>query len=376
MQSKDFHITISLSSEEFNFENDLRLVKSSLLYADKIKLCSPIASEAIRYLTVTENSTPKKQSEFLEAFASNFMNDAVSQRFLSDITEYKKLLRIKHLNNEQLRRKLVFERAFKESFLPIKQRFLEVSENLGMTPLLPLIKSDILEIHSLGEPANFDYDKLIKKFVKFLEETISNCNTYPLFNDVIGNIVRLGIQAEKMKVSEHGIARGKQSALAVNLLERLPLFDEAEIDEILDIKVELERPLKRFRSAMIRFSEGIKNASWDENFSHDAEVVFMRDIEPSILDIEDAIKSNNYLASLTRKIVDRPLTLATGSALGILISPLSELPKLITTSLGIFGSASIVAYDAYKEWKQNNLKTEQNNLFFYYKAKKNLSKLK
>ncbi len=58
------------------------------------------------------------------------------------------------------------------------------------------------------------------------------------------------------------------------------------------------------------------------------------------------------------------------------MSPLSELPMLITTSLGVGTSASIVAYDAYKEWKQNNLKTEQNNLFFYYKAKENLSNLK
>lgn len=376
MHSKNFHITIGSSSEKPNFDNDLRLVKSSLLYADKIKLCSPISSEALRYLTITEESNPKKQLEFLKSFSSYFMNNEVSQNFLNDVAGYEKMLQRKHLNSNQLIVKINFEKLLKRVFLPVKEKFLETAENLGMKPLLPLIESKILEIHPLGVQTKFDYDKSMKELVKFLGQTISDYNTYPLFNDEIGNLVKLGIKEDKIKVSEHGIARGKHSALAVNLLERLPLFDEAEINEVLDIKRELERPLKRFRSAMIKFSEGIKNASWDEEFSYDAEIIFIREIEPAILDIEDAIKSNNYLANLTRKIIDKPLTLATGSALGILMSPLSELPAFVTTSLGIGTSASIVAYDAYKEWKQNNLKAEQNNLFFYYKAKKNLSNLK
>ncbi len=377
MQTKDFHITIGSSSEKHNFEDDLRLVKSSLLYADKIKLCSPISSEALRYLTITEESNPKRQLEFLKSFSSYFMNNEVSQDFLNEVAGYEKMLRRKYLNSNQLKVKIGFEKLLKKIFITtIKEKFLEIAENLGMKPLLPLIDSKILEIHSLNVPTRFDYDKSMKEFVKFLGQTISDNNTYPLFNDEIGNLVKLGIKENKLKVSKTSIARGKHSALAINLLERLPLFDEAEINEILDIKRELERPLKRFRSAMIKFSEDIKNASWDEDFSYDAEVVFMREIEPIILDIEDAVKSNNYLANLTRKIISQPLTLPAGSALGLLMSPLSNLPALITTSLGVGASASIIAYDAFREWKQNNLKTEQNNLFFYYKVKENLSNLK
>jgi hypothetical protein len=375
MQNNEFHITIGANSEEGSFENDLRLVKASLLYADKITLCSPLSNEAFRYLSIIEEN-PNKQLEFLESFASHFMNNQESQTFLSEIAGYKKMISKKHLNPGELLFKMRFEGQIKKSFNPIRDKCLEVIENFGMSPILKLMKNGILKIEPLNDSSSFDYAKAMQRFIRFLEETISNHNTYPLFNAQISDIVRLGIKEDKIKVSQSGIARGKHSSLAANLLERLPLFDEAEVDEILDIRRELERPLIRFRSSMFKFSDEIKNASWDEDFSYDAEVVFKRDIEPAILDIEDAIKSNNFLSNIARKVIERPLHLVSGSALTLLMSQLSELPHIVAVSFGIGTSAGLAAYDAYKEWHQNNLKTEQNGLFFYYKAKQNLSNLK
>jgi hypothetical protein len=97
--------------------------------------------------------------------------------------------------------------------------------------------------------------------------------------------------------------------LAGHLLARLPSFEQASIDEIIDIRTELDNPLTRFRGAVIKFSDQIRSASWDQDFTSDAETVFHKEVKPSVLEIEEAIKSNRYLDSLLRKFVDKPLVL-------------------------------------------------------------------
>ena len=90
------------------------------------------------------------------------------------------------------------------------------------------------------------------------------------------------------------------------MLQRLPLFDDATVHEVIDIRRELERPLVRFRSAVMTYAESIKSASWDEDFSVEAELVFRQHIEPAVLEIEDSVRSSSSLLSMaTRKVADK-----------------------------------------------------------------------
>jgi len=217
-------------------------------------------------------------------------------------------------------------------------------------------------------------DTMIREFVEGVSSAVSDGSTYPLFDDLTRELVKASIDEEQIAVSESAVHRGRHSGLAGHLLERLPLFDQASVDEILDIRKELDKPLTRFRGAMIKFSEEIKSAYWDEDFPSDAENVFYRDVKPAILDIEETVKSNNYLAALLRKFVDKPVVLPAGSVFSVLMSHLSSLPDEVALSLGIGISSAAIVFDAYKDWKQKKQAIEQNHLFFYYQAKKRLSK--
>jgi hypothetical protein len=152
------------------------------------------------------------------------------------------------------------------------------------------------------------------------------------------------------------------------LFERLPLFDQATVNEILDIRRELETPLTRFRSSIIRFSDSIRTAAWDEDFSFEADQIFQRDVQPAVLDLEEAVKTNKYLIALLRKVVDKPLTIPSASALGILMSKLSALPDIASQAFGLASASGLLAYDAYKDWLKDKRKIEENQLYFYYKA--------
>ena len=78
----------------------------------------------------------------------------------------------------------------------------------------------------------------------------------------------------------------------------------ATLSEIIDIRRELENPLKRFRKTMLDYSDRISCAPWEEAFNAETDRVFMRDIEPAVLELEEAVKSKPYLQAL----VGRPVS--------------------------------------------------------------------
>lgn len=169
------------------------------------------------------------------------------------------------------------------------------------------------------------------------------------------------------------VARAKHVGLATKIIEKLPLFEYASIDEILDIRNELEKPLVRFRAGVLKFSSDIKNSSWDKDFIIDVENIMIKEVEPAILEIEESIKQNQYLSMLVKRMTTKPVAGITGGALGFGISSLTQFSELYAPVIGLLSGTAFTAYDVYKEWQKNNIGIEKNCMFFYYKVGKFLN---
>jgi len=368
------HFTVGTSpSSEVTLENDLQVLKAALLYADKVKLCSLTTSMLLSMLALRD-LTPNQQIEFMESLVPVLVPDPQkASDTLTFLQMFRHISTKKRPNKQELLLRAKFRPTFVKCWSELRETINDMLLKAGMGTLIDIAQSGALELHFFGLSGQTDNKAMIQEYFEVLTKAISDGSTYPLFDAQAGDLIRLGLQEGKITVSDAGITRGKQSGLAARLLERLPLFEEASVDEILDIRRELERPLVRFRGAIIKFSEDIKTASWDQDFPFDADQVFQRDVEATILDIEDAVKANNYLAALTRKFAEKSLTVASGSALAMLMSHLSAVPDVVSQALGVSAASAVVAYDAYKDWEKKAQATEQNQLYFYYKAGQLLS---
>ncbi len=179
-----------------------------------------------------------------------------------------------------------------ETFSELSKTYTEMAEQAGAVGFVQAMNEGLLDVHIFGqEPragaTNFDY--MVNEYVEVVERTMNDHQTYPMFDDMVATLLRAGVNEGKIKVSEAGTRQSRQAALVSFLFERLPLFEAATVDEVLDIRRELHRPLIRFRAAMNRYAADLKTPAWDAEFQADAEAVFRREIEPAILDIEDAI---------------------------------------------------------------------------------------
>jgi hypothetical protein len=171
--------------------------------------------------------------------------------------------------------------------------------------------------------------------------------------------------------SQAQVNRGRHPGLAADVLRRLPTFESAGVDEVLDIRNELAGPLVGFRGAMSRFASDIATEPWSEDFGMEAEDVFVREVEPKVQEIRDAVEANSSLANLARK-AGNPKTIAGG--LTVLLAGLPILPAVATVALGAGITSGWTFYGAHREWSAEQAKNSQNQMYFYYRAEEALTR--
>ena len=326
--SKEFHITIMPyppTPKELNINKEINLIKTAILYGDKVLLISIIPILFNSFLNLVEQFY--KDEEIKQKIIDNVELDELSKSLLSTI----------------------------EGKAELKSKLEEVKPKTGINKLELAIKSGILDVYTFGKS-------------KIPEET------YPLLDEDILNLVKAERKDKKLNILDVDSEKIKQIGFVFDIFQRLPNFENATIDEILDIRKTLGKPLIRFRSAIIGMSDCIRYKPWDEGFYYDIEKLFYQRIEPEMLEIEEECKSNKYLAKLLNIIVKRPWEIPAGGIGGVIISKLAEVSNIPATAVGLAIGAGSVAYNALYEWKEKTKEIETNQMFFYYKTGKMLNK--
>jgi hypothetical protein len=252
----------------------------------------------------------------------------------------------------------------------ISSKVEQLAIDAGVEGLLQALNSGIVEFELLDVNA----PKPVESYFESILGAILSGKTYPLLDDSTGNLIEAALKLGKIQDLGSTVTKSKQAGLSSGLFERLPLFDSATIDEIIDIRKELEKPLVGFRSAIIKFSREIETAQWDHDFSFEVDQVFREKVEPCVLEIEDAYRSNNLLVKLMKSYYEKPFALPATSGFGLLLSAAPQIPDLLPITLGTVAGAAIVGLNAFQEWREKDLELQHNQLYFYYKVKKSLEK--
>jgi hypothetical protein len=93
--------------------------------------------------------------------------------------------------------------------------------------------------------------------------------------------------------------RAAQAMTASSLMGRLPTFPAATVDEVLDIRTTLERPLVRFRGTMAKAVGSFQSEPWETDFDDEIHDYWISEVAPALADIEEAVRENRSLLALT-----------------------------------------------------------------------------
>ncbi|MFA7422023.1 MAG: hypothetical protein WCZ90_20230 [Melioribacteraceae bacterium] len=375
----DFIIKIGSSPEPLvsdiksHIKHDLDLIKSCLLYADKISVCSPLGNLFTSLNTIREHATNSTFEEKIKVFDNILKNNLARPEIAIFLESINQLKKVKYKTKELIIAKKKLEKEIERVWNEFRKKDFEFSEGDNINLILSLFEKKILDYYffEISDNENTRID-LAFQFERYLTQSISDPYSHVLLDDYSGKFISELHSSGKHSVSEIDKKRANEVALASNLFERLPSFDLATIDELLDIKKELKKYLVDFRSGIIKLNENINSSHWDNNFIKEVEYLFRKEIEPSILGIEEEVKSNNYLSKLITRIADKPFELTVplfGFGVAGQVANIDLLSYIFDTVL--LGANFYKVYEDYKEEKRD---TEHNQFFFYFKAGKMLRK--
>lgn len=375
-----FDFTVAVIPNGTNLTTELQYIKSALLYADKVRLISPLA---YTFVQLTSDTNRKNEQSALKLFNQimplvKLKDESAYSHTKPIIDQLSKIVFSKQYRSVPLPQRLEIQKLLKNFAIQTKGNICDVLGIEQCQELESLIKSKQVIIEKFASSLG-DAEGCISDYFRMLNSSIKN--SYPLFDEQSNDLMKSAADEHLIDLSEIEKTRITHAGLADNYIQRLPSFEQASIDEIIDIKKELSNPVVRFRSKMLSYAQKIKSQPWNADFKSECSLLFDKEVAPAILEIEEATKDNCFMKNLGKKFfTDKGAWKTTGGLVFSIAATgvLTTFTNVATAEpMGIIAGGSIATTkiaQAFSEYIQNKKKIERNDLYFYYKAGKLLDK--
>ncbi|MFC9472444.1 hypothetical protein ACFTS5_09645 [Nocardia sp. NPDC056952] len=369
-------------SGPLSIQGELQLCRSALLYADSVTLISPQMS----YLQLMAGYRQARDIEYLRLAAKGapvYAPDE-AERLNQMVDQYDRTSRAdRRAQKKEIQQFFEVLRPTKELLIANAVNTLancgydelELAINEGILTIEPM---DNVDLTTFGD----DRESTIGTFEYFnrVSNTLLTGDSYPLFDQVTGDLVRKGVDAGILAPVQVARRRGRNAALANGFFDHLPYFEHATIDEILDIRTDLRKPLGKFREGVQQISKDIDINPEDPQFPHIIADEWTAKIAPALDEIDELFAENSSYRDLLRRGISDAAGLAGLTGLGSMVvaagaaggTPAATTLLLgggVAAALGI-PMATLRAMQA--QWK--DLETAKNAQFYFlYEANARLA---
>ena len=369
-----FDFTIAITPSVTSIDKELQYVKSALLYADKITLISPIAYMYTQLSTkgalVDERAILRIMNMILP-FCEDRDPDTSAQ-LRDSLNQFNALVYSKRYKAIPMVQKLTIRREIAEIASLIDGKLYELIGQDQAKELEALLKSEKLQLqrfeHSLADVdgCTMEYFKMLRKSVK---------ESYPLFDELSNDLMVNAMNAHIVQFSDSERQKIVHAGLSDNLIQRLPSFEIATVDEILDIRKELDSSLTKYRAKVLSYSDSIQSMPWDDSFNDECTELYFKEVAPAVAEITEMVSDNSFLRNLGYAALSNGDFLK--SAGGLLCSVaaggvIGAFNNAVTTDTAVLVSGGAWAIskvaESYHEYKKKKREIQQKDLYFYYQA--------
>ena len=374
-----FDFTVAITPSLQNIDRELQYVKSALLYADKVTLISPLVYLYTQLSTRGNRFDEKALIRILNYVLPLCEEETETYRQgKSVIDQMSAIVFSKQYKAIPMTRKLELRKILNDAAKLIDDRLLQMIGAEQSHQLNDLLRSDKLILkkfeHSLA-----DTNGCVSEYFEMLKASVHD--TFPLFDEVSNNLMALAVKSRIIRLSDTDCRKITHAGVSDNIIHRLPSFDSASVDEILDIRKELTNPLVRFRSKMLEYSDNIQAMPWDKDFTDECTILYEKEITPAILEIEERTKATGFVKNLAKSVITdgnflkSTVGLAVGIAAAGVISPFRVAVSADAAIIATGGAWAVQKIaTTYEECHKAKRETEKNDLYFYYQAGKFLDK--
>lgn len=362
----------NVADEAQQIAEDVSLVRSALLYADKVRLVS--ASAMMLFGMKQIMTLPHDQAAL---FLYSLLTEEQLSQFAGDdsertaeafkfILEYKsrprKERRADIATFRQVRDQLAtFTESAKAAAIEAKANIDRLSSGYGADELQLAIDEGVLEV-DLDWPIDLGSgDPSPDRIIETLNSNNGNVMLDSQMRGLLGAMHREGMY-ELPGVFDSIIRRTRTGT---RMIENLPSFSQAPMESILQTRKETKHEQQRYRSKVSELSKKLREPALSEAHESDIDDFWTEEIVPEVQHLQQVMNQSTAsieAARRTAKDAKRALPNAVGGTVGGLLGSSGFLSLGLTTSLsqavgiavtGAVGGSVLATRDLQKRYQEN-----------------------
>lgn len=149
--------------------------------------------------------------------------------------------------------------------------------------------------------------------------------TFPVFDEQVSGLLRAMI-ADRLVGAN--LTHATHAGLAGHLVGTLEAFPGAAMDEVIDVRRELEEPLVRFRSAVTSMTRDLAVTPLDAAFPRHADDLYRERVAPALLALEENTREARLREQLVRQVTEGAGLTGVKAAFGMAFAAYALLPDI------------------------------------------------
>ena len=389
--------TIGTVSNFQEYENTLRLIKSSLLYADEIELIGLTEYAVFKYLPSIMDAG-KDLDALIEGMLPFLQSieipnkDVVMQQLeyaQSQLQVFAPVLRKrKHRTPNEIKAQIKVNALKKDLQLQLSEAMKQLVTKPSSIELQELVEKNIVSIFDY-QMQSINTDEMVGSYFGSMMNAIYAANTYPLFDQQSTNFIHSIAKTQLIEISKVDSEVLRHAGVATKILMTLPTLEGASYDELLDFRKQNAAPLVRFRKAIHGYSEKISSLPWDTDFQYECLKLYDTEVAPQVEEINELFTETSTLKNLGKKVLaDEEIRKNAGFIAGGLATAITTANTMsglihqlvLTMSLAVLSEQAAKGFvkianlwvQAHDEANKAKQQGTGNVMYYYYLASKEL----
>lgn len=231
-------------SSDFDLGHELNLVKAALLYADRVELVSVGASILAGWVELRD--TPRqKRLELIREHGGHRLDPGNLEKLELVMGSGRRARRGGLNDRERIQARIQLRAVLDQGWEDLTSLVEEQFESYNARGLREAVGSGLLDLHPFAHtdaeglltmaadkvPVSAAVEDVVLEYFERTSLAMEGSG-YPLFDDLIGHAVGESVKAGFIVPSPDAVHRGRHGGLSGDLIRRLPLFEEATVEDV------------------------------------------------------------------------------------------------------------------------------------------------
>lgn len=259
-----------------------------------------------------------------------------------------------------------FREVMRDGMADLRSRVDPMVESSGVTELTPAIEAGLLKLAPvfLGDGTT---DDGVERLVAKVGALVANPRIQVMFDETIAGLARAMIDEGVIAPSRITLEGAGQAAIGSGLIALLPAFDGAPMDELLDLRTDLDSSLTRYRRSVSHMATTMRSGPFDRDAPAEVEHLFRTNVLPVLDEVREGMADHRLVLELARMIGSDPRALvscAVGPWVGLGMATTGDLATWASVAAGAMTTAVGLGATAVQRRSEGQEPHRRHDLFY------------